>query len=62
MNFKIKSGDDGTWFIFTASDKTEAMINVENMAEKFTSKVVQKTILKWCEDRRIIPTKPEGEK
>ncbi len=51
-NFKVSTKEDGTWFHFKASDGTQAMINVENMAEKFLAPGVKKTLRQWCVDQR----------
>lgn len=49
--FTIKTGRDGTWLGFSASDKTHAMFNVECMAAKERSSFGA-TLATWCTDRQ----------
>lgn len=52
-NITTSVKQDGTWLLIKASNGTEAMINVENTADKMGGPMVQKTIKQWCKDQQI---------
>lgn len=48
--FRIDHKEDGTWLYFKASDNTQTIVNLENIADKLTSGMASKTIKQFIKD------------
>ena len=44
--------DDGTWLRFKASSGKEALIHVENYADRHKKTVIWAALHEWCADQR----------